>query len=74
MRKVILVSAHINPGQEIGGQVVTAEEAMDLNIARAELFGVAKAKGVPVFSSITEAVQECIRLLKAANLDYAVAD
>lgn len=71
---VVIVAAYINPGQEIAGQTVTAEEAMDLNLARAELFGVAKAKGVHVFDTVAQATLYCTSLVHTAKRDHYVAD
>ena len=73
-QKVVLVASYVVPGQNVGGQVLTAEEAMDLNIARAELFGVAKAKGVPVFQDIGQAVEHCAEVIVEATQDYTVAE
>jgi hypothetical protein len=68
----VLVASYVEIGQEIAGQTLTAAEAMDINIARGELFGVAKSRGVPVFHTIEDAVQECIRLIHEADEDYTV--
>jgi len=42
-QKVVLVASYVEPGQVIAGQKLTPEEAMDINIARSELFEIAKA-------------------------------
>lgn len=73
-QKVVIVSAYTQPGTIIGGQEVTFEEAMDLNIARAELFGIAKAKGIPVFDNVPYAIYECINLLEQADRLVEIAD
>lgn len=73
-QKVVIVTAYVQPGQQIGGQPVTFEEAMDINIARAELFGIAKASGVPVFATVAEGVQECIDLMVEAAKDHNIAE
>lgn len=73
-QKVVIVSAYVDPGQVIEGQALTVTEAMDINIARAELFGIAKAHGVQVYSSIKDAVQQCVDLILEASQDYTVLD
>jgi len=47
---------------------------MDINIARAELMGWAKAKDVPVFASIDDAVAECAEIMQAAAVDHTVIE
>lgn len=71
-QKVIIVSAYVTPGTVVGGQALTYEEAMDINIARAELFGIAKAQGVPVFERVYDATTHCIGLLKEAQKHHIV--
>lgn len=71
-QKVVIVSAYVNPGQDIGGQELTVEEAMDINIARAKLFGIAAGKGVLVFDNIDGAVWECAADLMANDQDHII--
>jgi len=71
---VVIVAAYVEPGQVIAGQALTVKEAMDINIARGELFGVAKARGVKVFNNIEDAVKECIYLCLMAAKHHIVLD
>ena len=73
-QKVVIVAAYLQPGTVIGGQTVTFDEAMDINIARAELFGIAKSKGISVYDSVEAAVNRCIYLAKVADADVTIAD
>ena len=73
-QKVVIVTAYVKPGQVVGGQALTVEEAMDINIARAELFGIAKARGVAIFSTIDEGILECVSLLRDAAQDLYVKE
>jgi len=73
-QEVVLVADYIKAGQSVGGQALTWDEAMDINIARGELFGVAKARGVPVFYSINEALEECIDYCQRAEKDHNVIE
>jgi len=67
--KVILVAGWLPATLEIGGQVVTQEEIVDINAARSALFHVAKTEGAVVFSDVASAVEHCIELLKQET-DY----
>ena len=73
-QKVVLVAAYVEPGTVIEGQALTFKEAMDINIARAELFGVAKSLGVPVYDNVEMAVYECIDLYRDAARDHYVME
>jgi hypothetical protein len=73
-QKVVLVAEYVEPGQVIAGQALTVKEAMDINIARGELFGVAKAHGVLVFNTVEAAVQQCIDLCGEAEADHYVIE
>lgn len=71
-QKLVLVAGYVEPGQAIAGQALTVEEAMDINLARAKLFGIAKSYGVRVFDNIEDAVIECAYLCKIAAQDHHV--
>lgn len=71
-QRVVLVMDYVEPGTEIAGQALSVKEAMDINIARAELMGWAKSKGVPIHTSIPEAVDHCIEICQAAAEDKLV--
>jgi hypothetical protein len=70
--KVVIATAFLSIGQEIEGQTLTVEEAMDINGARAELFEVAKAWGAKVFEDIPSSVRACVRLVQGAEKDFEV--
>lgn len=71
-QKVVLVMDYVQPGTDIAGQTLNVAEAMDINIARAELMGWAKAKGTPIFTSIHDAVDACIAICHDAAEDKHV--
>lgn len=73
-QKVVLVEVYLPAGTVIGGQEVTAEEAADINLARAKLFGYAAAYHVPVFKDIKQAVQCCVDTVAKACQDYEVPE
>ena len=72
-QKVVLVMSYVDANLEIAGQTLNMAEAMDINIARAELQGFAAAKGIPVFTSIADAVTECANICLEASKDYYCA-
>ena len=71
-QKVVIVEAFVTAGTVVGDQALTVEEAEDINAARAQLFHMAKGRGIPVFPSIDEATRECVAYLTNADMDYDV--
>ncbi|TYZ60729.1 hypothetical protein PybrP1_008052 [[Pythium] brassicae (nom. inval.)] len=62
--QVVLVVEDIAPGTRIEGDEISREERAELNAARACLRNLARARGVPVCSSVRDAVLEAIRLVR----------
>ena len=73
-REVVLVRGLVKAGQDVGGQRLSAEEAMDINMARGELFGWASALGVEVFPTVEGAIHGCVELMKEAGTDSVIPD
>jgi len=74
-QRVVIAMKMVQPGLEIAGQTLTVEQAMDINMARAELMGLAKGYGVPVFEgddAIERAVTCVVNLLQDAETDIQV--
>jgi len=73
-RRVVISRGFLRPGLVIAGQEVNMEEAMDINMARSELFGWAAARGAWVLPTVEDAVDECVRQMEAAAEDNVVSD
>lgn len=71
-QKVVLVMDYVPTDLVVEGQEINVAEAMDINIARAELMGYAKAHNTPTFDNVKAAVQCCIDLMQAAGQDKNV--
>jgi hypothetical protein len=73
-QKVVLVLTYVKEGTVIDGQPLTHKEAMDINTARSELSGFAKALGTPVFNDIKIAITYTVRALLEAEEPHTVME
>ena len=73
-QRVVLVMEYVSHDLKIGGQELNVQEAMDINVARAELLGFAVAKGVPVYKTVSEATQACAKICLDATKDIQIRD
>lgn len=73
-QKVVLVLTYVEEGTVVDGQAITYKEAMDINLARAELSGFATALGAPVFTDIKMAIDWTIAALQEAEEPHNVIE
>jgi len=73
-QKMVIVEAYVAPGTIIGGQLVTLEEATDINEARERLFALADNHGIAVLSTVADAINECVDLLQEMAEDVEIEE
>eukprot|EP01138_Halocafeteria_seosinensis_P000737 gb/GECG01000754.1/.p1 GENE.gb/GECG01000754.1/~~gb/GECG01000754.1/.p1 ORF type:complete len:529 (+),score=57.45 gb/GECG01000754.1/:1-1587(+) len=70
-RDVVIVLQDVEPGSQISGHELYADEVKDLNRGRAYLADVADRRGVKVFQNITKAVEHVIARIKRLRREAA---
>jgi hypothetical protein len=63
-RKVVCVIQAVEEGQSIAGDLVPPHAVKDFNRARSYLRDIANRHGIPCFSKIPHAIQECVNIVK----------